>query len=92
MKIKYQAPKGRRIKNHDFYWLEHENSLYLYVESIKQWVLFEDIPKNCGYYSTGDTCRSLKAAIRRIKGYNMPKGTKFRLVSKWVGYDIYITK
>lgn len=92
MKIKYQAPKGRRIKNHDFCWLETENSLYWYVESIKQWRLFEDIPKNCEYYSTGCLCKSLKAAIRRIKKYDLPKGTEFVLVSKWVGHDIYITK
>ena len=91
MKIKYMASKGHRIKNHDFCWIEHENSLYWFREDTKQWELNEDIPIGVGC-STGDLCRSLKAAIRKIKKYNMPKGTKFRLVSKWIGYDIYITK
>lgn len=91
MKIKYQAPKGHRIKNHDFCWLETENSLYWFREDIKQWRLNEDIPDGVAC-STGDLCRSLKSAIQKIKNYDLPKGTEFRLVSKWVGYDIYIIK
>ena len=91
MKIKYMASKGHRIKNHDFCWIEHKNSLYWFREDTKQWELNEDIPIGVAS-STGDLCRSLKAAIRKIKKYNVPKGTKFRLVSRWIGYDIYITK
>lgn len=66
MKIKYMASKGHRIKNHDFCWLEVENSLYWFREDIKQWRLYEDIPSNVNH-STGDTCKSLKTAIRKIK-------------------------
>ena len=91
MKIKYQAPKGHRIKSYGFCWLQPENSLYWFREDIKQWRLNEDMPVGVAC-SSGDLCKSLKAAIRKIKKYDLPKGTEFRLVSKWVGYDIYITK
>jgi hypothetical protein len=92
MKIQYEAPKGHRIKSYGFCWIEHENSLYSFVHDIKQWRLDEDIPKNVQCCSTGDFCRSLRSAIRKIRKYDCPKGTRFRLVSKWVGYDIDITK
>lgn len=91
MKITYMASKGHRIKNYGFCWIEYDNSLYWFREDTKQWELNEDIPIGVAS-STGDLCRSLKAAIRKIKKYNVPKGTRFRLVSKWIGYDIYITK
>ena len=35
---------------------------------------------------------SLKAVIRLIKKWNVPKGTKFRASLSFVGYDFFITK
>ena len=92
MKIKYEAPKGRRIKRYGFCGLEHENKDYWYVRDIRQWRTYEDILKNVQCFSSFAHCKSLKSAIRQIRKYDCPKGTKFRLASKWVGYDIDITK
>ena len=47
-----------------------------------------------GYWYPADfPCRSLKAAKRHLRKHNeIPKGTKFRLVSKYIGFDLYLTK
>ena len=38
-------------------------------------------------------CRSYRAAKRHLKKHNeIPNGTRFRLVSKYVGGDRYLTK
>lgn len=97
MKIKYQAPKGSRMKKQfidvgldvdaDFdAWLD-----WRYYPESREW-------RNDGEFKYGETyasghcpCRSLKAAIRLIKKWNFPKGTTFRLSSIWMGHDAYIT-
>lgn len=96
MKIQYQAPKGKRIKK-QFRWLE------LNPETTDDWISWVYYPesnewrkdsyfKSCETYgSSCCRCYSLKAAIRRIKKWNFPEGTTFKLGSIWVGYDIYIT-
>ena len=35
---------------------------------------------------------SLKAAIRKIKKWNLPSGTRFRICTSWAGYEFIITK
>ena len=96
MKIKYQAQKGYRIKNHDFIGLEvYASECHWYREDLRQWRTIDDVHKDLPpntWYSSAAPCRSLRAAIRKIKKYDLPKGTKFRLVSIWVGHDIEITK
>lgn len=38
-------------------------------------------------------CKSYKAAIRHLRKHNeIPKGTQFRLISRFVGRDRYLTK
>ena len=93
MKIKFEAPKGRRMKKQflDIH-LDTDNWFeFAYFPESKEW-------REMGNYR-GETyscnycrCRSLKAAIRKIKKWNFPKGTKFRLYSYWRGKDVYITK
>lgn len=67
-----------------------ENRLH-YDPNKKKWVKKEEY--------TGDwwpgtfSCRSYKAAVRHLKNHSeIPKGTRFRLVSKFVGFDRWLTK
>ena len=96
MKIKYQAPKGLRIKK-QFISLGldiNANDEYLYwwyYPESYEWRKDSDLRDNETYASSSCLCRSLKAAIRLIKKWNFPKGTTFRLSSIWIGYDVYIT-
>ena len=94
MKIKYQAPKGRRLKN-QFMCLEMDINNWLYMMYFPESNEWRDQSSGYKPNETCSTsfcfCRSLKAAKRKIKNWNMPKGTKFRLCSRWVGYDVYIT-
>ena len=96
MKIQFQAPKGQRIKKQficldlDFDtedWLD-----WRYYPESDEWRKDSDFKPGETYASDCCRCRSLKSAIRRIKKWNFPKGTTFRLCSRWVGYDVYITK
>jgi hypothetical protein len=52
--------------------------------------------KSSVYYSMKCHCfndiYSLKAAKRKIKKWNVPKGTKFKVDLPWVGYSFIITK
>lgn len=93
MKIRYQAPRGQRIKCYGYCGISHEDHLnYSYIPSLKQWVYEEEIPDGVPVITNFDDCKSLRCAIRKIKHYNAPKGTKFILESRYVGHDIYITK
>ena len=93
MKVKYIAKRGNRIRNSGFMGLEPDldNKFILwYYPKFNQW-------SKSGFGLSGNSqswcyCRSLKAAIRKIKNWDVPKGTKFKLVSRWAGYDILITK
>ena len=45
------------------------------------------------YYPASFPCHSYRAAKRHLRKHNeIPKGTKFRLVSSLVGFDRYLTK
>lgn len=99
MKIKYQAPKGHRIKK-QFLGVELDNETdegwlnwlgWRYYPESKEWRKDSDFKLGETYASSSCSCRSLKATIRKIKKWNFPKGTKFRLCSMWVGHNIYIT-
>ena len=94
MKIKYEAPKGRRLKK-QFMTLEMDLDNWLYMMYFPESNEWRDQSSGYKPHETCSAsfcfCRSLKAALRKIKNWNMPKGTKFRLCSRFVGYDIYIT-
>lgn len=96
MRIQYQAPKGRRIKK-QFMWVELDYEptcswlSWSYYPESNEWRKDSGFKPNETYASSGCRCRSLKAAIRKIKKWNFPKGTMFRLCSILVGHDVYIT-
>ena len=92
--MKYQKQKGERIKNCYFRFLEPvEHAKYWYYPHLNDWVDEEKHPevigKDCASF---ERCRSLKAAIRKVNKADVPKGTVFILLSRYVGYDIEIIK
>lgn len=88
-------------KSYGFRWLEFEptnketmltDEDYLHYDIYKKkWVKCKDYE---GYWLPGAApCRSYKAATRHLRKHNeIPKGTKFRLVSKYFGCDILLVK
>lgn len=96
MLIKYES---KRITK-QFFCLE----LDMYTEAWLDWRYYPEskewrkivvgeklFKKNETYCTSSCHCRSLKAAIRRIKKWNFPKSTRFRLVSLRENSDIFIT-
>ena len=84
------------IKSFGFWFLEYGGSkcgdkeLY-YDYNKKLWVHEQEYTSY--WYPAIFPCHSLKAAKRHLRKHNeIPKGTKFRLVSKYIGYDLYLTK
>lgn len=92
MKIKYQAQKPNRLRNQfvDISWdVENNKTCLYYYPDLDEWLeLDARVGLCCQSYVD---CRSLKAAKRKIKKWDMPKGTKFVLCSKYFGCDVYIT-
>jgi hypothetical protein len=96
MKIKFQAPKGHRIKK-QFICVELDCTTtddwisWWYYPQSNEWRKWGEFKENETHASSSCRCRSLKSAIRKIKKWNFPKGTTFRLVSLWMHQDVYIT-
>lgn len=88
----------RKMKTHGFRFLEHcepyfvafHNELY-YDLTKKKWVSYKEYTGD--WYPASFPCRSLKAAKRHLRKHNeIPRGTRFVLVSRYIGYNIYLTK
>lgn len=83
--------------NNQFYFLKYDTSscnlgeeLY-YDENKKKWVTEKDFTGDI--YPAAYSCRSYKAAKRHLRKHiEIPTGTRFRLISKWIGYDRYLTR
>lgn len=84
--MKYQAPKGKRIK-HSFHGFTTLEPGWWYDKVNKLWTNDYIFKNKEGSFSTHQPCNSLRAFRRKLK--KAPKGVEFVLVSHWVGYDIY---
>lgn len=82
MKLKYQKEKGSRIKNVMFFGMTHTGFGLWYEEETRTWK--EDANPPC---STHAPCKSVRAFKRMLR--TAPKGKKFVLSSRYVGYDVY---
>ena len=106
MKVKHPFSKGSRyfctsqkIKGGNrkhrlpFYWGLSIDDLW-WNETFKKWGTFEDFKDTHTNYGTHkEWVTSVKAAIRHIRKHDeIPKGTKVRLCSSFVGCDVIITK
>lgn len=62
-----------------------------YDENQKKWVTEKFFTEDI--YPASYPCRSYKAAKRHLRKHiEIPTGTRFRLISKWIGYDRYLIK
>lgn len=103
MKIKYEAPYGKRVKKGstkivggrvcNFYGLCIAGVDYWFDRTDNKWRLLDDMPMGHSFSDSYRGIRSVKAAIRHIKKHTeVPKGMTFVLESNFIGNDIYITK
>jgi hypothetical protein len=92
MKVKYAAPKKTRIKDR---FISIETVLlypdYWWDMKEKKWILMSDIESGHAISNMMSPCRSVKAFKRRLHQWSsyLPKGIKFRLISRYIGYDVY---
>lgn len=67
---------------HDWLWYENDTKMWKPVEKCTGW-----------RSSSKSNIHSFKAARRHLRKHDeIPKGTKFRLVSRFVGYDRILVK
>lgn len=94
MKLKFEAPKGIRVK-YRFMGVQicersPSDPIFWYVKKTKEWTINPPWDEG-GICNTAYPCRSIRAFRRRLKEWSkyMPSGTVFRLISRWKGYDVY---
>lgn len=96
MIIKYVACKGERIES-QFIGLEDYSIsnkwFYYWVESRKQWLIYDDIGTKEIFDSINPHIKSVKSAIRHLEKHKkyLPKGSIFRLHNKYLDSDVFIT-
>lgn len=83
--------------NNQFWALEYDTSGYNFGENLyydekkKKWVFKNEYSGD--WYPAHYYCHSYRAAKRQLRKHNeIPKGTRFRLISRWIGYDRYLIK
>ena len=91
MKIENQFWSLEYDRNDDESYDEFVAKELYYDLNKKKWVNKKDYT---GYwYPATFPCRSYKAAIRHLRKHDeIPKRTKFKLVSKLIGFDRYLIK
>ncbi len=91
MRIRYEKPKGNRMKKQ--MWgiscISDNDECYTYSDYNRKFMPYDDIKEGCA--CSHCHCRSLKSAIRILKKSNLPKGLTFCVDSIFYGYNIYIT-
>lgn len=96
MQIKYNKPKGQRIKRYFFgiRCVSTEGESYWYYYKEDKWCTTEEDREQysgmCSNYN--EDINTLKGAIRKIKKYSkyLPKGTEFYLSNRYRDYDVEI--
>ena len=82
MKLQYEAPRRGRI-NYNFMGFEAIGGGWWWAYEHKKWVQSTEKKPSSSHRG----CRTVKAFKRMLK--TAPSGVKFRLCSRWVGYDVY---
>ena len=84
--------EANRGEGEDWVWFVQCKRLY-YDEDNKVWSTREHLKGVIHGLPAAVSCATYKAAKHHLRKHNeIPKGTKFRLVSKYVGCDRYLTK
>lgn len=88
MKLKFQQPKGQRIKSQFMWMLTHEAGWW-FSETKNRWIHQED-PEWLtlgGLVTSAKNCHSVRAFRRMLK--KAPNGVEFVLVSRWKYHNVY---
>lgn len=92
---KYENGTTRRIYKRPF-WIEPVDYGWWFSLDKGKWVKEPTGSITSAYYAMScdgfNDAYSLKAVIRLVKKWDVPKGTKFRASLPFVGYDFFITK
>lgn len=92
MKITFEASKRSRILKYNFLGVvvEHPEEDYWFYEDSKIWSIHSETLDEI-YSNTDRNVKSFNAFKRYVKKHSiyLPKGTIFRLISRYVGFDIY---
>ena len=85
-----QYDTGLNRKDYGYKTFKNEIELY-YDDKKKSWVKRKEYTGML--YPADFPCRSYRAAKRHLRKHNeIPKGAKFRLVNRYVGFDRCLTK
>ena len=86
--LEYDVKSNRK----DFDYKTFKNDIELYYDpNKKKWVKRAEYTGN--YYPACFVCHSYRAARRHLRKHDeIPVGTRFRLVSRYVGCDRYLVK
>lgn len=98
----FKARKKIRLENGRIgrrpYWIEPVGHSWMFIYDIGQWVQnYEgESDRTTSYYSMRHegyhNVWSLRAAMRLIKKWDIPKGTKFIVSLPYVGHEFIVTK
>ena len=86
-KVKLQKIRGRGKKSKYLYWTDSSSYGLRFSEETNKWLW----PYELGNWntSTADKCHSIKALIRQIRKWQLPKGTGLRIVG---GTNLWLAK
>lgn len=96
MKVTFSKPKHQRIFKSRYrpFWIEPSAKGWWYNLAVGEWQSYYSTPACSSYYAMErhgfNDVWSLKAAIRLIKKWNVPKGTEFIVSLPYVGHHFII--
>jgi hypothetical protein len=87
--MRFEKPKGQRIKRDHFFGIQVEGMLWSFDN--RRWFSEQDLYKEMGPegYITSKDCNSVQAFRRHMKKHIELHGKTCRLVSRFVGHDVY---
>lgn len=107
MKVQYSKSKRGRIKKSHGrpLWIEPEGNGWWYVYEDDEWYnVYDNALRDASGYMTHRSRTtsyyvypsrpiwSLKAAIRKIRKWKVPEGTRFKVCLPWIGHEMIVTK
>ena len=96
MKVTFSKPKNQRILKSRYrpLWIEPLQKGWWYNLAVGEWQSYYSTPTCSSYYAMErhgfNDVWSLKAAIRLIKKWNIPKGTSFIVSLPYAGHHFII--
>ena len=82
---------ANHVEDEDWAWFVEHKRLY-YDRENREWTTRENCRGLIRVYPAAYPCTTLKAAKRHLRKHNeIPKGTKFKLVSMFIGQDVLLT-